>query len=113
MDLKVNTHHLMTTFGTPYIDVRVDFNSWIPDELDEKISEKLINIYLKRFKSNKIFHDKIEFKILFTCFTFNTKKRIQNELGDKLSTKEIGRFKKSLINIKLKMIESKICTCFK
>ena len=31
---EISSHHLMTTFfGTPYIDVRVDFNSWIPNEL--------------------------------------------------------------------------------
>ena len=97
---KISMHHLMTTFfGTPYIDVRVDFNSWIPDDLNEKTSEKLVNIYLKKFSKNKTFHDKIEFKILFTCFTFNTKKRMRSELGNKLSLKEIKNLSKSLINI--------------
>ena len=33
-DIKSN--HLMTNFlGTPYIDVRVDFNSWIPKAINE------------------------------------------------------------------------------
>ena len=36
-------------FGTPYIDVRVDFNSWIPKELSSKLSKKLVNFYLKKF----------------------------------------------------------------
>ncbi len=41
----------MTAFyGTPYIDIRVDFNSWIPLELDHKISEKLVNFYLNKMK---------------------------------------------------------------
>ena len=54
----------MTTFyGTPYIDIRVDFNSWIPHNLDEKISKKLINFYLNKFKMNNHLHDKVEFKI--------------------------------------------------
>jgi glutamine kinase len=97
---KISSHHLMTTFfGTPYIDVRVDFNSWIPDELDKQTSEKLVNIYLKKFSRNKLFHDKIEFKILFTCYTLNTEKRIKNELNNKLSLKETQNLRNSLINI--------------
>ena len=52
--------HLMTTFfGTPYIDVRIDFNSWLPKDLDDKIKQKLINFYLNKFKNNKNYHDKI------------------------------------------------------
>ena len=97
---EISSHHLMTTFfGTPYIDVRVDFNSWIPNELSKTISEKLVNTYLKKFSKNKNFHDKVEFKILFTCFTFNSKKRLQNELGNKLSKYEITKLKNALINI--------------
>ena len=43
--------HLMTSFfGTPYVDVRIDFNSWLPKKLDTKISNKLINYYLKNLK---------------------------------------------------------------
>ena len=27
----LGAHHLMTTFfGTPFVDVRIDFNSWLP-----------------------------------------------------------------------------------
>ena len=34
--------HLMTTFyGTPYIDIRIDFNSWLPEKLEKFISTKL------------------------------------------------------------------------
>ena len=73
---NVESHHLMTTFfGTPYIDVRVDFNSWIPNDINNNTSNKIINFYLDKFKKNKDFHDKIEFKILHTCFTANTNKR--------------------------------------
>ena len=52
---EISSHHLMTTFfGTPYIDVRVDFNSWIPNELSKTISEKLVNTYLKNFQKIKL-----------------------------------------------------------
>ena len=87
--------NLMTTFyGTPYIDIRIDFNSWIPRTLPENISNKLVNFYLKTFKKNKFLHDKIEFEIVFTCLTFSTKKKIDQRLQNFFTTKE----KKLLIN---------------
>ena len=67
-------------FGTPYVDVMIDFNSWLPQKLNPKLSEKIINYYLNKFEKNKNYHDKIEFKILFTCFTPNTNIRIKNEI---------------------------------
>ena len=97
---NLESHHLMTSFfGTPYIDVRVDFNSWIPRELDIGISTKLINFYLKKFNRNKNLHDKVEFEILFTCFTAKTIKRLENDLSNKFTRLEIKKIKNSLINI--------------
>ena len=106
---NVESHHLMTTFfGTPYIDVRVDFNSWIPKNINSKLSEKIINFYLNKFKRNKDFHDKIEFKILYTCFTSITNNRLRKELIKKLEKKELKEFKKSLKDInKIAFKESK------
>ena len=65
----------MTTFyGTPFIDVRVDFNSWIPEKIDKPVSEKIINFYLDKFKHNNEFHDKVEFEILFTSYNLPQKR---------------------------------------
>ena len=41
---------MTTFFGVPFVDLRVDFNSWLPEKLDPKTSDKLINFYLKKFK---------------------------------------------------------------
>ena len=46
---NVETSHLMTTiYGTPFVDVRVDFNSWIPDNLNHK------KFFLQNFSQYKI-----------------------------------------------------------
>ena len=75
----LTSHHLLTNFlGTPYVDIRVDFNSWIPNTLTQSTSEKLVNFYLNKFRKNLFLHDKIEFNIIFTCLTFN--------LDDKLNS---------------------------
>ena len=96
-----NNGLLSSFFGMPYVDTRVDFNSWIPNELSNKLSDKLVNYYLNNFKKNPLFHDKIEFKIALTCFTFSTNKRLK-ALPDKIFTKfEKKEIFQSLKNINL------------
>ena len=100
---NINKHHLMTTFfGTPYVDIRVDFNSWIPKNLDHSIAKKLMEVYLKRFSKNKSYHDKVEFKILYTCLTLSTDKRLTKELKNNFSPKELKKLKTSLVEINQK-----------
>ncbi len=92
--------HLMTTFfGTPFVDVRIDFNSWLPKNLDKKISKKIIKYYLDKFKKNNSLQDKIEFEILFTCASFTTLNRIKKNLKNILTSREIYIFYKSLKNL--------------
>lgn len=63
--------------GVPYIDVRVSFNSFLAKEMNDSISEKLVNYYIDRLIANKKNHDKVEFEIIFSCFTFDLEERIQ------------------------------------
>ena len=69
---------LMIDFcGLPYIDVRVSFNSFVPADLDETISEKLVNYYLDRLAETPQKHDKAEFDIIFSCYTLDLPERIE------------------------------------
>lgn len=68
---------LMVDFcGMPYIDVRVSFNSFVPAELDERVSEKLVNYYIERLAEDPSKHDKVEFEIVFSCYTLDLPRRI-------------------------------------
>ena len=92
--------HLMTTFyGTPFIDVRIDFNSWLPNSLSPNISKKIMNYYLKTFKNEKSFHDKIEFEIVFSCHTLITKDNINKRLSKILNQNERKELIKQLKKI--------------
>ena len=119
--------HLMTTFyGTPFVDVRIDFNSWLPNNIPNILSNKIINFYLKNFKQKKYFHDKVEFEILFTCFALNTEKKINVSsnlihaiiYAKKTKTKIfsiVGRrdgyaYKKSDISILIKVFDNNMLT---
>ena len=101
---NLKSNRLMTTFlGTPYIDLRVDFNSWIPKNINKKLAEKLVNYYLQQFRSKKSSHDKIEFDIVLTCFNNNFKKKL-------LKLKKFGFNKKELLSIEksLKLINQNV-----
>ena len=89
-------------FGTPFIDIRVDFNSWIPRLLDDELAKKLLNYYLNKFKKNTNLHDKIEFELLFTCYSLSTKK-LQQLKKYNFENKDITKIINSLKDINTKV----------
>ena len=92
--------HLMTTFfGTPYIDVRIDFNSWLPSEITTVSKKKLVNFYLNKFENNFLSHDKIEKDIIFTSYNFTNEKKIRKSLKKIFNKLEISNLINSLKKI--------------
>ena len=89
--------------GSPYIDLRVDFNSFLPADLPNQIKEKAVNYYLKKIKENQSLQDKIEFNLVETCYDFNTKKNLLKFL----SKKEANIYTKNLRNLTNKIINNK------
>ena len=68
---------LMVSFhGLPYIDVRVSFNSFIPRDVSDDLAGRLVNYYIDRLLSEPHLHDKVEFEIIFSCYTLDLPKRI-------------------------------------
>ena len=63
-------------FGLPYIDVRLSFNSFIPADLEEDLAGRLVDYYINRLLSEPTLHDKVEFEIVFSCFTFDLPQRL-------------------------------------
>ena len=81
---NVEPYKLMFSFlGAPYIDVRVDLNSFLPKNLPKNISEKIINNSLNKLKKNPNFHDKIEFNIIETCYNFSILRQNYKYLNNK------------------------------
>ena len=85
--------------GLPYIDIRVSFNSFVPAELDGKISEKLVNYYLERLEENPEKHDKAEFEIVFSCYSFDLPERIRILKKYGFSEEEIEKIVAALRNV--------------
>ncbi len=73
---------LMVSFhGLPYIDVRVSFNSFVPRDLSPDLASRLVNYYIDRLLSEPHLHDKIEFAIIFSCYTLDLPQRL-GRLGE-------------------------------
>ena len=98
---------LITFLGHPYIDVRSSFNSFIPGDLNEDISSKLSNYYLKKLKRNPHSHDKVEFDIIFSCYFLNIEDRLKELEKDGFSKDETTAVKESLLRLTNKIISSK------
>ena len=67
---------LVSFHGLPYIDVRVSFNSFIPRDVPDNLAGRLVNYYIDRLLSEPHLHDKVEFEIIFSCYTLDLPKRM-------------------------------------
>lgn len=65
-------------FGLPYIDVRLSFNSFIPADLDEGLAGRLVDYYIDRLLAEPTLHDKVEFEIVFSCYTLDLPERLES-----------------------------------
>jgi len=57
--------------GLPYIDVRVSFNSFVPRDVPDDLAGRLVNYYIDRLLEEPHLHDKIEFEIIFSCYSLD------------------------------------------
>lgn len=104
----LRSHPLMHSFlGMPYIDVRLSFNSFVPKDLDEKIAEKLVNFYLQSLINSPHLHDKIEFFIVYSCYDFNSPKKLKKLLQNGFNENEIKRLEFALLNLTNDIINPK------
>lgn len=68
---------LMLEFhGLPYIDVRVSFNSFIPSDLPDDLANRLVDHYVDRLVALPELHDKVEFEVIHSCYSFDMEQRL-------------------------------------
>ena len=91
-------------YGLPYVDVRVSFNSFIPADIDNVLAEKLTNHYIKVLERDPSLHDKVEFEIVYSCYTFDLKQRLQPLLQAGFEKSELAQLENSLLKITNKII---------
>ncbi len=67
---------LISLHGLPYIDVRVSFNSFVPRDITGTLADRLVNYYIDRLLAEPDLHDKVEFEIIFSCYTLDLPERL-------------------------------------
>lgn len=81
-------------FGYPYVNVKVDFNSYLPQNIDDQLAKKIVNNRIRLLKDNPIYHDKVEFEVMDTCYSvcFDDDSYLKN-----LNDIELETYKSSLL----------------
>lgn len=91
----VNPNQLLFSFsGTPYIDLRTDFSSFLPKDLNLKIANKVIDHSLNIIQKKPYLHNRIEFDVINTCYSIDTKDKLKF-----LTNSEKKTYQKSLIKL--------------
>ena len=68
---------LMYSFtGKPFIDLRMSFNSLLPNSLNNELGKKITKFWIEEIIQKPYYHDKIEFEITDNCFYFGSKEKI-------------------------------------
>lgn len=98
---------MVSLAGRPYIDTRVSFNSFLPEGLQDNLSDKLADHYLRLLKDNPDAHDKIEFEIAITCFSFDAPARLSALRQNGFSQEEISLLSESLLHLTRNILNEK------
>lgn len=89
--------------GQPYIDVRKSINSFLPENLGRDISEKLANEWLERLELFPELHDKVEFDVAITCWTFGFEQLIERS-AKTLTIRERDVYSKEMKRLTLELM---------
>ena len=86
-----NRSLLVNVAGHLYVDVGLSFSSFLPSALDAKVRAKLVNHWIDRLRLNPELHDKVEFEVAITCYTFNMSEQIERYAHRVLSDVEASQ----------------------
>lgn len=97
---NLRSHPLLVSFlGLPYIDVRVSFNSFIPQSLHLDIAERLTDYYLSELAAAPQRHDKVEFEIVHSCYSLDLPEKLETLQSVGFSKTACKRIEFSLLQL--------------
>jgi len=100
---------MVSLAGQPFIDTRLSFHSYLPKNLPSNIAEKIVNTCINRLRDNPHLHDKVEFDIAITAFSFDVDKKIDTLFGEVLNKKEKKIFRKLITSQTAGLISNNVC----
>jgi glutamine kinase len=87
---------MLSLAGQPFIDTRLSFHSYLPANLSPDISQKLADAWVSRLKTHPELHDKIEFDVAITTYSFDFDEKIKTHVGQAINSEEQKEFKEKL-----------------
>ena len=86
---------MVSLAGQPFIDVRLSFHSYLPKSISPVIAEKIVDHWIERLRVSPELHDKVEFDVAITSYSFDIDEKIECLIGDSLTRDEKKEFKKA------------------
>src|SRR5262249_48788572 len=102
---------MIDLLGIPYIDVRASFNSFVPSQASDSFAERLVNYYIDRLIADPSLHDKIEFEIVFSCYTFDLGHRLGILREHGFSSEESDNFLLALRDLTRRIVDPRRSPC--
>ena len=91
--------------GLPYIDVRVSYNSFIPQQLEDKLATRLVEYYIDKLITNPHLHDKIEFDIVFSSYHLDLPGQLEELLEHGFRRTDLEQIQKCLRDLTSNIID--------
>jgi phosphohistidine swiveling domain-containing protein len=102
---------MVSLAGQPYIDTRLSFHSYLPSGLSPEISAKLVDAWVARLRKHPELHDKVEFEVAITTYSFDIDEKMELLVGDALTQSEKEEFRSALHRQTHKLIAGKNDGC--
>lgn len=94
-DVPVGQPLMVSLAGQPFVDTRLSFHSYLPAGLQAETCEKLVDAWVKRLQDHPERHDKVEFDVAITTYSFDIDAKIEALIGDALDPEEKAAFKRA------------------
>lgn len=96
---------LMTMLaGTPYIDVRKSFNSFLPAGLPDATANVLVNVWIDRLAAFPEYHDKVEFGVVQTVADFQFDEEFRRRFGEPLAPSRYRQYRALLFALTVRAV---------
>lgn len=96
---------MVSLAGQPFIDTRLSFQSFLPEHIPESIANKLVDNWVNKLRMRPELHDKVEFSVAITSYTFDFNERVENLVGSVLSKNEKEIFKELSCKQTIKLVQ--------
>ncbi|SIT68359.1 Pyruvate phosphate dikinase, PEP/pyruvate binding domain [Ectothiorhodosinus mongolicus] len=80
---------MVSCAGQPYIDVRQSLRSFIPATIPDDLANRMVLYWLHKLADNPLLHDKVEFGIALTAWTFDFDTRARQMLPEDVTQDEM------------------------